>query len=133
MCLVKLVEEELKTKKKNVPQTLSKKNKNQHECSICKYKYKSELVFKFTMNLRITLKNIWFVVFGLFSLFFSVAMMVISYLVFIKKSDSEDGSSMKDIYVGFVIFLGILCVIIFLSFFLLAFFMFYKAFVKLIP
>ncbi|KAL4469551.1 hypothetical protein ABPG74_004804 [Tetrahymena malaccensis] len=131
MCLAKVVQEEIKQKSQTNQQEQQKKNRQEHKCSVCKYKFESVIEQKFKLNLSINFGNIWFVIFGVICLAFSVIILVISLKVFV--INNESSGAFKDVYIGFVIFLGVFCIVVILSFFILFLFLFYKAFILIVP
>ncbi|KAL4488021.1 hypothetical protein ABPG72_009359 [Tetrahymena utriculariae] len=131
MCLAKVVQEEIKKQSQSNQQEQTRKNTYEHKCSICKYKFQSVVEQKFKLNFSVTLGNIWFVIFGVLCFVFSVVILAISLKVFV--INNESSGAFKDIYLGFVIFLGVFSIIVILSFFILFLFLFYKAFIYIVP
>ncbi|KAL4488020.1 hypothetical protein ABPG72_009358 [Tetrahymena utriculariae] len=130
-CLMKIADDQVK--KNQIKK--SKKNKKQlvteHNCSICKYKFKSISKFVLHFDFSVTMNNFLLILLGFLSLGFSIGLIIIGYQVFID-NENEQGS-FQEVYLGLFIFLLVLCLVVMITFLLLAIYMFYKAFFKVVP
>ncbi|KAL4469552.1 hypothetical protein ABPG74_004805 [Tetrahymena malaccensis] len=130
-CLMKIADDEVKKNQKKGIKKSKKQLVTEHNCSICKYKFKSITKYILHFDFSVTINNFLLVLLGLISLGFSIGLIIISYKVFL--GNNNERGSFSEIYLGLVIFLIVLCMVVMISFLLLAIYMFYKAFFKVVP